>query len=80
MVNLCHRVLRTDSPESWKAKRMAPRARSVHPLGPMKDLERSEAMVDQIGGHCPAASARAVKARRARVLPNMLSRYARILV
>lgn len=44
----------------------------------MKVLERSEAMVDQISGHCPDASARAIKAKRARVLLNMFSRYAEI--
>lgn len=68
-----------DVPESWKAKRMAPRARSVHPLKPMKDLERSDAMVDQMAGHPPDASARAVKARRARILPNMFSKSAETL-
>lgn len=59
-------------PESWKAKRMAPRARSVHPLLPMNGCERSEAMVDQIAGQLPDASARAVKAKRAKVFANIL--------
>jgi hypothetical protein len=48
---------------------MAPRARSVHPLGPMKDWERSEAMV---AGQFPDACARAVKATRVRAFPIML--------
>ena len=63
-------------PASWKANLMAPRARSVHPLGPMKDRDRSEAMVDHIAGQLPDASASAVMAKRVNVVPNML--YARI--
>lgn len=51
---------------------MAPLARSVHPLLPMNDCERSEAMVDQIAGQLPDASARAVKAKRARLFPSIL--------
>jgi hypothetical protein len=59
-------------PVSWNAKRMAPRARSVHPLGPMKDWERSEAMVVHIAGQLPYARARAATAKRVKVFPIML--------
>lgn len=65
-------------PASWKAKRIAPRARSVHPLEPMKDWERSEAMVDHIAGQLLDACARAARAKRVRVFPNMLLLYVEI--
>jgi hypothetical protein len=59
-------------PASWNAKRMAPRARSVHPLGPMKDWERSEAMVVHMAGQLPYACTRPAKAKSVKVFPNML--------
>ena len=58
-------------PASWNAKRMAPLARFVHPFDPTNVPARSFEMVDQISGQVPA-SARAVKARRAKVFPTIL--------